>query len=161
MIRRVTPDDAALICGIYNYYVLNTVVTFEEEPLKAEEMAGRIRTISATYPYLVLEEADGVAGYAYANKFRERVSYRFAAEVSVYLKNGQEGRGLGTQLLEQMLAELWKTDTHALLACIALPNERSVAIHEKFGFEKIAVFREVGFKMNRWLDIGYWELLCK
>ena len=161
MIRQVVPGDAAALCGIYNYYVQNTAATFEEEPVRLAEMESRVRTISAAYPWLVLEEAGAILGYAYANKFRERSAYRYAAEISIYLKNGQENRGLGTLLFGRLLEETKKTNIHALIAGITLPNDRSVAVHEKFGFEKIACFREVGFKMNRWLDVGYWELLCK
>ena len=159
--RQVTPNDAGPLAGIYNYYVQNTVVTFEEEPLETAEMENRIRTVSAVYPWLVLEEAGELLGYAYANKFKDRVSYRYSAEISIYLKNGMEGSGLGTGLMRRLLDEIKGSGVHALIGGITLPNERSVALHEKFGFEKTAHFREVGFKMNRWLDVGYWELILQ
>lgn len=161
MIRQAVPGDAAAICGIYNYYVQNTAATFEEEPVRVSEMENRVRTISAAYPWLVLEETDAITGYAYANKFRDRSAYRYTAEISIYLQNGQENRGLGTLLLARLIEETKKINMHVLIAGITLPNDRSVAVHEKFGFEKIACFKEAGFKMNRWLDVGYWELLFK
>ncbi|MDR2480644.1 MAG: GNAT family N-acetyltransferase [Treponema sp.] len=161
LIRQVTPNDAGPVTGIYNYYVQNTVITFEEEPVETAEMERRIRTVGAAYPWFVLEEPGAVLGYAYANKFKERSAYRYSAEISIYLQNGLEGSGLGTRLMQRLLDEMKMSGVHALIGGITLPNERSVALHEKFGFEKTAHFREVGFKMNRWLDVGYWELILK
>ena len=160
MIRPVNPDDAAAICAIYNYYIENTTVTFEETPLWPDVMEERIRKISAKYPYLVWE-ADEINGYAYINTWKDRSAYRFSAEVSIYLRNGFQGRGMGHKLMERLLEEVRKTDIHCLVAGIALPNERSVALHEKFGFRKIAHFEEIGCKFNKWLDVGYWELILK
>jgi phosphinothricin acetyltransferase len=170
MIRPVSHADAAAICDIYNYYIENTAVSFEEKPLRFDEMEERIRKISAKYPYLVWEEEGavpgdtnpgGINGYAYINTWRERSAYRFAAEVSIYLRDGFQGRGMGKELMARLLDEARKTDIHALVAGITLPNERSVALHEKFGFRKTARFAEVGYKFNKWLDVGYWELLIK
>jgi phosphinothricin acetyltransferase len=80
-------------------------------------------------------------------------------EDSIYLKNGCEGRGIGKQLLSRLLEEIKKTDLHAVVAVITVPNDRSIGLHEKFGFVKIAQFPEIGYKMDTWLDVGYWELL--
>ncbi|GHU83231.1 N-acetyltransferase [Spirochaetia bacterium] len=159
MIRPVNIKDAAAICGIYNHYVKNTVITFEEIPVSFKEMEGRIQTITAQYPWFVLEEAGDLAGYAYVNKWKDRPAYRHAAEVSVYLKTGREGQGLGTELFTRLLEAVGKTPIHAMVAGITLPNERSVALHERFGFKKIAEFNEIGFKLGKWLDVGYWERL--
>ena len=159
MIRPVSPDDAGAICGIYNYYVENTVITFEETPVLPAEMEQRIRDITAHYPWLVLEEDGDLIGYAYAHAWHERAAYRFSAEDSIYLKHGCEGRGLGEQLFAALLEEMRKLDLHVLMSVITLPNERSAALHEKFGFTRSARFREIGYKMDRWLDVGYWELI--
>ena len=161
MIRRVDPKDASAICDIYNHYVINTVISFEEQPVSVIEMEKRIRDTVARYPWLVLEEGEEIIGYAYANKFRERSAYRFSSEVSIYLKTGRTGKGLGTLLFSRLIDETKNIGTHALLSSITLPNERSVAIHEKFGFEKAAHFKEVGFKFGKWNDVGYWELIFK
>jgi phosphinothricin acetyltransferase len=147
------------ICGIYNYYVKHTVISFEENPISMKEMESRILDISSVYPWLVLEEAGDLIGYAYVNKWKERTAYGFSVEQSIYLKQGHEGKGLGTTLLTRLLEEVKKTNIHAVIAGITLPNERSVALHEKAGFTKIAQFKEIGFKLNQWLDVGYWELL--
>jgi phosphinothricin acetyltransferase len=162
MIRGVKIEDAASICMIYNYYIENTVVSFENVLISVNEMENRIREISASYPWLVWENEEGhISGYAYVNKWKDRAAYRFSAEVSIYLEHGTEGRGVGSILLGRLLEEVRKTELHALVAGITLPNERSVALHEKFGFTKIAQFNEIGFKMNARLDVGYWELVLK
>ncbi|MDR2052522.1 MAG: GNAT family N-acetyltransferase [Treponema sp.] len=159
MIRPVTANDAAALCGIYNYYITNTVITFEEEELKPAAMETRIRDIAGEFPWLVWEDGGEVLGYAYAHKWHVRAAYRFSAEDSIYLRHDVLGRGIGRQLLGRVIAELRKTDIHVLMSVITIPNERSAALHESFGFKKAAEFREIGYKMNRWLDVGYWELL--
>ncbi|MDR2768126.1 MAG: GNAT family N-acetyltransferase [Treponema sp.] len=159
MIRSVKSGDAKNIAGIYNHYVRETVITFEERPVSIGEMTGRIAEVSAKYPWLVLEEDGDVVGYAYVNTWKERNAYRYAAELSIYLKTGLEGKGWGTELMKALLGAVRKTELHALVAGITLPNERSVALHEKFGFVKIAQFNEIGFKLGRRLDVGYWELI--
>jgi len=159
MIRYVEPKDAEEICGIYNFFVNNTDITFEEQPVSAAEMEKRIRDVTATYPWLVVEEEGRILGYAYSGKYRERSAYRYTAELTIYIKNGEEGRGLGAELMGRVIEETRRRGFHSLVSAIAIPNERSVSIHEKFGFEKIGHFKEVGFKFDRWIDVGYWELV--
>jgi phosphinothricin acetyltransferase len=159
MIRPVKTADAPAICGIYNYYINNTVISFEEIPVSVGEMKNRIRDVTAQYPWFVWEEGGEVLAYAYVNKWKERSAYRFSAELSVYVRAGREGQGMGGKLMARLLEAVGKTEIHALVSGITLPNERSVALHEKFGFHKIAQFNEIGFKMNRRLDVGYWEFI--
>lgn len=159
MIRPVKDSDAKNIAGIYNHYVRETVATFEERPVSIGEMTGRVAAVSAKYPWLVLEENGEVSGYACLNSWKERYAYRYAAELSIYLKTGLEGKGRGTELMKALLEAARKTELHALVSGITLPNERSAALHEKFGFVKIAQFNEIGFKLGRRLDVGYWELI--
>jgi phosphinothricin acetyltransferase len=161
MIRPVRLSDAEAIRGIYNYYIEHTVITFEEIPLSISEMEERIRKISSSYPYLVWEENEKVTGYSYINTWKERAAYRYAAELSIYLENGKQGRGMGRALLARILEEVRKTGIHVLVSGITLPNDRSAALHEKFGFKEIARFNEIGYKDDRWLDVGYWELILK
>ena len=162
MIRPVRTEDAAAICSIYNHYVKTSIPTFEEQPIQIDEMEERIRKISAKYPYLVWEDETGeVTGFAYINTWKEREAYRFSAEVSVYIKDGLLGRGMGRSLMERLLEEVRKTEIRSLVSGIVLPNDPSVALHEKFGFVQIGLFREIGFKLDRWLDVGYWELILK
>jgi L-amino acid N-acyltransferase YncA len=158
MIRPATPDDAAAIVAIYNHYVATTVISFEERPVAIEDMAGRIRDVTAALPWLV-HEADGqVIGYAYATKWRARSAYRFSAETSVYVAPGQGGKGIGLALYTTLLDQLRAREIHMAIGGIAQPNPASVALHERLGFEKVAHFKQVGRKFDRWIDVGYWEL---
>lgn len=161
MIRPVNAADAPAICGIYNYYIVNTAISFEETPLSATEMENRIRTISAGYPWFVWDEGGEVLAYAYTNTWRERAAYRYSAELSIYVKKGHEGRGLGGKLMTHLLEAVKKTEIRVLVSGITIPNERSIALHEKFGFRKAALFHRIGFKLGTWLDVGYWELIIK
>jgi phosphinothricin acetyltransferase len=157
----VKSNDALSICGIYNYYIKETVISFEETPISIPEMENRIQHISADYPWLVWEEDGKAVGYAYVNRWKERNAYRFSVEDSIYLKQGYEHKGIGRKLLTGLLEEVRKTRIHAVVAGITLPNEQSVALHEKLGFKKIAQFDEIGFKCDRWLAVGYWELILR
>jgi phosphinothricin acetyltransferase len=158
LIRPATQDDAEAIVRIYNHYILNTTVTFEEEPVSPAEMAGRIAEVmGGSLPWLVLEQEGAVVGYAYATKWRTRSAYRFAVETTIYLTPGFGGRGFGTQLYQALLAQLRERGYHAAIGGITLPNPPSIALHEKVGMKKVAHFTEVGFKFGRWLDVGYWE----
>jgi L-amino acid N-acyltransferase YncA len=157
-IRTIKKEDSRRICEIYNHYVLNTCISFEEEPVSLEEMEKRIASITAAYPFYVYERDGELLGYAYANKWKERSAYRYVAEVTVYVDKDHLGKGIGRELLKALLDDCIKRDFHALMAVIALPNEASVRIHEEFGFKKAAHFTEVGYKHNKWIDVGYWEL---
>jgi L-amino acid N-acyltransferase YncA len=158
MIRSATRADAESIVRIYNHYVLNTTITFEEEAVSSEEMADRITEVaSSSLPWGVLEQDGHLVGYAYATKWKERFAYRFSVESTVYLAPDLGGRGLGTKLYEVLLAQLKAKGFHAVISGIALPNPSSIALHEKFGMTKVAHFKEVGFKFGQWLDVGYWE----
>ncbi|MEO8466583.1 MAG: arsinothricin resistance N-acetyltransferase ArsN1 family B [Gammaproteobacteria bacterium] len=157
-IRDCTDADVPRICDIYNHYIRETVVTFEETPIAVAEMAGRIAAIRKRFPWLVIESEGAVAGYAYAGPWKTRSAYRFAIESTIYLAADALGRGLGTALYSRLLAALPQRDAHRVLGCIALPNEASVALHEKLGFKKIGIFNEVGWKFGRWVDVGYWGL---
>ena len=160
MIRRANPADAAAIAAIYNHYVANTIVTFEEEAVPAADMGARIGEVfAAGLPWLVATEGDRVLGYAYAGKWKSRCSYRFSVESTVYLDHTATGRGLGTALYTALIAEVKTLGMHAMIGGVALPNAASVALHESLGFKPVAHFKETGFKFGRWIDVGYWELL--
>lgn len=159
MIRPVKHEDARQICDIYNYYVENTMITFEEENVSLIEMEKRINEKAFSLPWLVYEEDGQFLGYAYASKWQGRCAYRFSVESTVYVNNSARGKGVGSKLYKRLIDELSDKNVHAVIAAIALPNERSQKLHEKFGFKKVAHFFEVGFKFDKWIDVGYWELL--
>jgi L-amino acid N-acyltransferase YncA len=159
MIRPVRAADAEAIRGIYNHYVLDTVVSFEEEALAPEEIERRIgKVVAAGLPWLVLEEEDALIGYAYATPWKERSGYRYAAESSIYLGASAAGQGRGTRLYAALLTELRALSLRTVIGGIALPNDASVGLHEKLGFRKVAHFERVGWKCGRWVDVGYWQL---
>jgi L-amino acid N-acyltransferase YncA len=161
-VRSAAPGDAEAVAAIYNHYVAATIVTFEEEPVQASEIARRMEDIRlAGLPWLVAERARGVEGYAYARPWRPRRGYRFSTEVAVYVTPDLAGRGIGSLLYTDLLAALEKRDVHAVMGGIALPNDASVALHEKFGFRKVAHLEQVGFKFDRWIDVGYWQRILR
>ena len=159
LIRDCTLADAAQICEIYNHYVRETVVTFEEAPVDEVEMARRISEITSRLPWLVCETDGVIVGYAYASSWKVRAAYRHAVESSIYLAPSATGRGLGTQLYKKLIADLRQRGLHCVIGGAALPNPASVLLHERLGFEKVAQFRQVGFKFERWVDVAYWELI--
>lgn len=159
MIRNVTLEDAREIAEIYNYYVLNSCVTFEELEVSAEEMRGRIEATNLKFPWLVFEKDGEILGYAYATMWKPRSAYKHTVESTVYLKKEATKNGIGSLLYAALISQMTDLGFHAVIGGISLPNDASVALHEKFGFEKIAQFKEVGYKFNKWIDVGYWELL--
>jgi len=160
VIREATPIDAEAIASIYNHYVTETIVTFEEEPVATTEMARRIEEVrAASYPWLVAEHVGRIVGYAYATPWRPRRSYRFSSEITVYVAPDHGRRGVGSELYAALFPLMKALGIHAVLGGIALPNDASIALHEKFGLTKVAHFKETGFKFNRWIDVGYWEAI--
>lgn len=158
-IHAASATDAARICAIYNNYIATSVISFEEQTVSEAEMVGRIRDVNAAgLPWLVATLEGQVMGYAYATKWRARPAYRHSVETSVYLDQEMRGRGCGAALYRSLIEELRARGLHAVIAGIAQPNDRSVALHERLGFRKVAHFPEVGFKFDRWIDMGYWQL---
>jgi L-amino acid N-acyltransferase YncA len=159
VIRQAVPDDAEGIARIYNHYVRETIVTFEERPVSTVEMARRLAdTVADLLPWLVAEHDGTLVGYARASKWKPRSAYRFAVETTIYLAPDSLGKGLGTSLYRFLVEELRKLKLHTAMGGIALPNECSVALHEKLGFRKVAHFAQVGFKFGKWIDVAYWQL---
>ena len=157
MIRSALATDAQAMADIYNPFILGTTITFEEEAVTPQEMASRIRAVMSALAWLVIEVQGTVAGYAYATPWKTRSAYRRTVESAIYVDPSQAGQGLGTRLYEALLGELQQLGVHAVLGGIALPNEASVALHERLGFEKVGQLQQVGWKLQRWVDVGYWE----
>jgi len=158
MIRNAETHDAEAIASIYNPYVLDTVITFEEQPVTREAMAERVQGITCDYPWLVYVRDDVCLGYAYAAPWKERSAYRFACETSIYLAPEAHGQGVGTRLYRALLEDLTSRGKRTAIACIALPNPPSIVLHEKLGFRKVGHFPDVGVKFSRSIDVGYWQL---
>jgi L-amino acid N-acyltransferase YncA len=160
MLRTATPADAPAICAIYGHYIRHTIVTFDEEPVPPEVMAARMAEPSPV-PWLVLEEGGTIIGYAYAAPWRTRSAYRHTVESTVYLAPDAIGDGRGTLLYGRLIDLLREQDVHAVMGVIALPNDASVALHEKLGFRRTGLLPEVGRKFGRWIDVGYWQLVLQ
>lgn len=142
-------SDAAALCGIYNYYITNTCITFEEESVLESKMAGRIRETMSLLPWFIWEEHGDVVGYAYASKWKDRSAYRYSAETTVYIRPDMTGRGIGRKLYEQLIADLRKAGMHSIMGGIALPNSASQKLHESLGFKKVAHFEQVGWNFSK------------
>ncbi|MGH2976738.1 MAG: GNAT family N-acetyltransferase [Solirubrobacterales bacterium] len=158
-IRDADPEgDAAACAAIYAPFVHSSATSFEERPPTAEEFAARIRRTSLTHPWLVAEREEVAIAYAYACPHRERPAYRWAADVSVYVVDGCRGLGVGRRLYEALFERLRAQRFRTACAGITLPNEASVALHERLGFVPAGVFRQIGWKAGAWRDVGWWQL---
>ena len=159
-IRAATPADAAAIAAIYAPYVLSGTVSFESEAPDARQMRARMASSDGLYPWLVAttsSDGDGeaVLGYAYAGRFRDRPAYRYVVETSIYTAGTE--RGVGRLLYEALVDTLRAQGFTQAIGVIALPNDPSISLHEAVGFRRGGVFREVGFKQGRWIDVGWWQ----
>jgi L-amino acid N-acyltransferase YncA len=158
-IREASAADAGAIVEIYNHFILTTTISFEEDPVSEAAMRQRIAEVhDAGLPWLVATLNGKVAAFAYATKWRARPAYRFAVETSVYVHKDRAGSKLGSTIYRNLVERLRVAGLHLAIGGIALPNEASVALHEKMGFRKVAHFEEVGRKFDRWVDVGYWQL---
>jgi len=160
-IRCVSPHDAAQIHSIYCPYVTSTSISFELDEPSVEEVRRRITDISAKYPWFVCCLPEGIAGYAYATRHRERAAYQWDVEVSVYVRTEHHHRGLGSRLYNVVFEVLKTLGYYNAYAGISLPNPASVAFHEKMGFRKIGVFEGAGYKFDAWHDVGWWQLALR
>jgi L-amino acid N-acyltransferase YncA len=159
-LRDARDDDASSIVAIYNPYVRDTAISFEEAPVTVDEMAQRIRKVrQAGLPWLVAEHEGVLVGYAYATRWRERHAYRFTVECTVYAAADFQGRGVGAALYGTLFPRLRDAGCHAVVAVIVLPNPTSIGLHERFGMRKVAHFPEVGHKFGRWHDVGNWQVV--
>ena len=155
LIRPSTPADLPAITAIYAWNVLNGTGTFETEAPDQPEMTRRRDDVLAKgLPWLVVERAGTVLGYAYANHFRPRKAYRFCLEDSVYLAADAKGQGLGRLLLAELMARCEALGARQMLAVIGdSANRGSVGVHRTLGFEHIGVMKSAGWKFDRWLDV--------
>lgn len=157
LIRRVREGDAQALLAVYAPYITGSAVTFEYTVPAADEFARRVRQIAAFYPYLVCERSGEIIGYAYADRLRGRAAYDWAAELSIYLAPGAQGRGIGTTLLACLIRLLEKQGLRRLYSCVTLPNEKSCRMQKKLGFEAAGAWHSVGWKFGAWHSVGWME----
>lgn len=161
IIRQATISDCKEILDIYSHYIENTSVSFETEVPSLTEFSSRIGSIINIYPYLVYIRNNKIIGYAHASKHRERAAYRYDIDVSVYIQNGLQGQGAGTALYTNLFEILASRKYYNAYAGITLPNEKSIALHYKFGFKEIGVHHNTGYKFNKWHDVMWFEKQLK
>jgi L-amino acid N-acyltransferase YncA len=157
-VRLARESDASEVLRIYSPIVRETAISFELAPPRWEEMRERMRNILATHVWLVAEDGPGIAGYAYASRFRPREAYQWTAEVTVYVDPPHQRKGIGTALYQALFRVMRLQGYCSAIAVIALPNGASVQLHERFGFRRVGVFERAGCKLGRWHDIGWWQL---
>jgi phosphinothricin acetyltransferase len=156
-IRFAQLTDAAGILAIYAPYCESTYVSFEIVAPSMEQIQERIGRITTDYPWLVGEVDGRIVGYVYASRHHERAAYRWSVDVAVYVAAAHQRRGVGRILYETLFAILLEQGHFKVFAGITLPNEASVGLHESMGFRPAAIFRGVGYKFGRWLDVGWWQ----
>lgn len=157
-IRLAKPTDASAILSIYAPYIEQTSLTFELEVPTEQEFADRIAHYLHTWPWLVFEKDGIIGGYAYASLYRERKGYQWCCECSIYIRDEYKRTGMAKILYETLFAILEKQGYRNVYAVINLPNDTSVAFHEKCGFTYFASYENVGFKLGKWKTVGWWQL---
>ena len=161
VIRAARPEDAPAISAIYAPYVLSGTVSFETDAPDPRAMRARMAASDGLYPWLVATSGEtedaGVLAYAYASRFRDRPAYRYVVETSIYVGVATQGRGVGRLLYEALVDTLRAQGFTQAIGVISLPNEGSITLHEQVGFRRAGLYREVGYKQGRWIDVGFWQ----
>jgi phosphinothricin acetyltransferase len=156
-IRLASPADAAQILAIYSPYIENTSFTFETITPTIDQFAERISSYLQTWPWLVCEIDGLITGYAYASRYRERTAYQWCTEVSVYVHDDFQQRNIARALYLSLFDILERQGFRNIYAVVNLPNERSVAFHESLGFTWFATYEQVGYKLGKWKNVGWWR----
>ncbi len=160
-VRSAAENDAAAIQAIYAPVVRSTFASFETQEPSVDEMRARLLGSLPSHPWLVATDDDVVTGYAYARRHRERAAYQWSVDLSVYVHAAHRGRGVGRRLYTVLLERLRSQGFVNAYAGIALPNDASVRLHESFGFTSVGIYRNVGFKLGAWRDVGWWQLALR
>lgn len=152
MLRSAKVTDAPLIADIYNYYVDNTCITFALEHSTPQIYANMIA--AEKYPFLVAETDDGqLSGFIFAHELRSRGAFRWDVELTVYLRPGFEGHGIGKALMTACIQLLTRQGYMNAYSCITLPNDRSIGLHHSLGFRDIGIWEKTGYKHHAWHDV--------
>ncbi len=159
LIRPVEQSDLGALLAIYNHYIETTAVTFDLEPKTLEQRQAWLDSFSPSGRHqCFVAVKDGVAvGWACSGRFREKAAYDTTVEISIYLKPGEEGQGLGKALYAALLTALAKEDVHRAIGCLTVPNDPSVRLHLALGFRAVGHFHEVGRKFGRFWDVAWYE----
>ena len=155
--RFVTAEDASKILEIYKYYIENTTITFEYDVPTFVEFKERIKNTLLEYPYIVCEYRNEILGYAYAHKVWMRAAYQWDAELSVYIDKDYTGNGLGKKLYKILIEILKLQNVVNVYGCVTYPNEKSDKLHESFGFKKVGIFENSGYKFGKWIGVTWFH----
>jgi phosphinothricin acetyltransferase len=156
-IRIASPSDAADVAAIYAPSCETNAVSFEYVPPSPEEMARRIETVTTDLPWLILEDAGVVAGYAYASRHRERAAYGWAVDTAIYVSADYRRRGVGRALYTALFQLLRLQGYFNACAGITLPNPSSIGLHEAAGFTLVGIYRHIGYKLGAWHDVAWYQ----
>lgn len=151
------PGDGGGIQAIYAPFVAGTAISFEVDVPSVADMQQRVAELTERYPWLVVEDEHGIAGYAYGSAHRSRAAYGWSTDVSAYVRPDTRRRGLGGVLYAALLELLHRQGYEQAFAGITLPNPASVGMHESMGFVPVGVYRNVGWKLGHWHDVGWWQ----
>jgi L-amino acid N-acyltransferase len=157
-IRPATEADLVAINDIYNHYVLHSTCTYQEEPETMDNRQRWFERHDENRPIIVAENDRQVVGWGSLSPYHARSAYRFTVENSVYVHHELHGQGIGSLLLKELITHARRIGHRVIIAAIDGQQASSVALHEKFHFETVGQFKEVGFKFSRWLDVIYMEL---
>jgi len=160
IVRPAAPQDLPAIQAIYAHHVLNGLASFEEVPPSVEEMRRRYEDVTRQgFPYLAAEEKGEILGYGYCSLYRTRSAYRYTLEDSIYVKEGRQGKGIGTAILKELIARCEALNCRQIIAVIGdSANAGSIRLHASLGFVRAGLLRSTGFKFGRWVDSVYMQL---
>ena len=147
--RRATEDDAAQLLTIYAPYVVDSAISFEYEVPSGEDFK--------QHPYFVCEMDDQIIGYAYAHRHMERAAYQWNAEISIYIRQGFTGKGLGKKMCQTLIELLRLQGIRNVFSCVTIPNERSVHLHQSMEFSTEGIFQQAGYKCGKWQTIAWFR----
>jgi len=156
-IRLAEQADLEQFAEIVNHYIETTAINFHDRPQSEEDWESTWLVLHERYPFVVADKDGVIGGIAYASPWKLRGSYDWTCEVTVYVRAGHERQGLGRILSERVLDILEKQGYRAVVAVIALPNDASVALHEALGFEHAGTLKNLGFKLDEWRDVSFWQ----
>jgi L-amino acid N-acyltransferase YncA len=157
-IRLAEPPDLEQFAEIVNHYIETTAINFHDRPQSEEDWEATWEVLHEQYPFLVADKDGVLGGIAYASPWKLRGSYGWTCEVTVYTRAGHERQGIGQDLSRRMLDILEKQGYRAIVAVIALPNDASVALHQALGYELAGTLKNLGFKLDQWRDVSFWQI---